>query len=616
MSARASVIAIGAVSPLGAGRAAVDVTELGAKAPVAIRRDEAMAAQGFLRPFCARVSESLVEATEDRALSLLRVAVRGVVAELEGKGVLDGRARVGLVVGTSSGGMRSAEEYFAARQRGEEPSPELSRRATYFAPFVAAREELARAGMQITRSVQIVNACAASTWALGVGLAWLRREAVDVVIAGGYDALGTFVAAGFESLRATGSNPSSPFRVGRDGMALGEGAALVALVREGEERGRQRHFIVSGFGASTDAVHITAPDRTGGGLARAAALALADSGVEATDIGMVSAHATATPYNDAMESRAIRSVLGERAPVVHPMKAQIGHTLGAAGILETIAAGLAVERGVAPAAAGAGEIDPDAPARLLDVAEPLAAPAALKLSAAFGGMNAALVLERAAGRVRPTAPRTSRRVYLKAVASARTADAMLVASSTGMEVDKVRRIDDLSLLAATAIADLGKARIKGGGIVLGHSFATIDINERFYARILAKGPSAAEPRVFPPTSPNLMPGQIAIFFELTGPSAATASGPGGGLDPLTLAAEIVAFGGAERMVACAIDLLGPASSDLLGRCFPDATDVEPGAAAALLDADPTGALAVVDLDAPGAGFGHLALARELTQKAR
>src|SRR5262249_51465775 len=159
----------------------------------------------------------------------------------------------------------------------------------------------------------------------------------------------------------------------------------------------------------TDAVHITAPDRTGSGLARAASAAIADASRRASPIGpdkpplsieLVSAHATATPFNDAMESRAIASVFqGRVAPVVHPMKAQIGHTLGAAGVIESLAAMDAIATGVAPAAAGAGEMDPDASALLLSRSEARPLTGALKLSAAFGGANAALVLtDRPSGR--------------------------------------------------------------------------------------------------------------------------------------------------------------------------------------------------------------------------
>src|SRR5262249_36959960 len=160
---------------------------------------------------------------------------------------------------------------------------------------------------------------------------------------------------GFEVLRATTASRSRPFCLGRDGMSLGEGAALVALVRAGEEGKAQVALRLAGFGASTDAVHITAPGRTGGGLERAAPPALAPPAAAAAvpeEIGLVSAHATATPYNDAMEARALGRVFeGVAPPVVHPFKAQIGHTLGAAGVLEALAAADALASGVAPAAA-------------------------------------------------------------------------------------------------------------------------------------------------------------------------------------------------------------------------------------------------------------------------
>jgi len=262
---------------------------------------------------------------------------------------------------------------------------ETVRDATYFAPFVRCRKRLEARGFAVARSTQLVTACAASTWALGVALRWLESDAADIVLAGGYDALCTFVASGFESLRATTASMPAPFRVGRDGMALGEGAGLVALVREGDERGAAVRFYVSGFGASTDAVHITAPDRTGDGIARAARAALADAGIDAGACGLVSAHCTSTPYNDAMEARAIQAVFGgPNEPIVHPFKAQIGHTLGAAGVLETLALASAVRAQVAPAAAGAGDIDPDARVRMVTVAEPTICDAGVKLSAAFG----------------------------------------------------------------------------------------------------------------------------------------------------------------------------------------------------------------------------------------
>ncbi|NUP07626.1 MAG: 3-oxoacyl-ACP synthase [Polyangiaceae bacterium] len=616
MRLRASALAYGVVSPLGVGDDGVDVARIGEPARIAIRKDDEMVARGFLRPFCARASDASFDGTEpgDRANRLLDRAMDQLLDALANSEVWIARPRIGFVLGTSSGGMCTAEALFERRARAETVPPDVARGATYFAPFERARARLEGRGARVVQSMQIVTACAASTWALGVGLRWLEARAVDLVLAGGYDAFCTFVASGFEALRATSASMPAPFRVGRDGMALGEGAALVALVREGEEAGAEPRFFLGGFGASTDAVHITAPDRTGGGVARAGKAALADAALDAATCGVVSAHATSTPYNDAMESRAIATLFGDVSPVVHPFKAQIGHTLGAAGVLETLALAHSMHARVAPAAAGTGTLDADAPARLLERAEPHTFDAGLKISAAFGGANASLVVERAGTKARAE-PRTRRRVYLKAFERVDAVDAAAVAAASGEAADKVARADEISLLLATAVAKLGRARVEGGGIVVGHYLATIDINERFYARVLAKGPPSAEPRLFPPTSPNLMPGQVAIYFGLTGPSAAVASGRNAALDPLVLGADLVAWGDADKMVVAAVDLLGPASTFLLGDAFADARGVRTGAVAALVDCDPDGALAAIDRLDLEPGEGHASLADALARLA-
>jgi 3-oxoacyl-[acyl-carrier-protein] synthase-1/3-oxoacyl-[acyl-carrier-protein] synthase II len=316
-----------------------------------------------------------------------------------------------------------------------------------------------------------------------------------------------------------------------------------------------------------------------------------------------------------MESKALASLFGDDAglwPVVHPFKAEIGHTLGAAGVLETLALAAAIERQVAPAAAGAGELDAEAPARLLPVATPLTITAGLKLSAAFGGANASLALERVGRRASPAA-KPRRPVYLLGFAHASSPDVARIAAASGHDADKIARADALSLLLATAIAGLDASKLAGGGIIVGHGLATIDINDRFYQRVLAKGPTAAEPRVFPPTSPNLMPGQVAIYFGLTGPSAALASGVGGALQPLDLAAELVAAGDADSMVAASVDVFGSASQQVLAAAFPGVSRGSDGAVAALLAADPAGALARVELDREGRGLTHETLLAELEQ---
>src|SRR5207302_20528 len=148
------------------------------------------------------------------------------------------------------------------------------------------------------------------------------------------------------------------------------------------------------FGASGDAVHLTAPDREGRGVARAAQSAIERAGIDASSVDLVSVHGTSTPFNDPMEHKAIALALGARARdvAVHAAKASIGHTLGAAGALESALVVDALRRGIVPATAGEGAIDPDAPAAVVTHVESRTLRAALKLTSAFGGANAAIVL--------------------------------------------------------------------------------------------------------------------------------------------------------------------------------------------------------------------------------
>lgn len=603
----ASAVAIGAVSALGVGDDAFRAGEPGEGARVAWRADGALAAAGLVRPIAARAPAALAGAAfEDRAASLLACALDQVVRSLDERRPGWRGERIGIAMGTSSGGMLTAERFFAARARGEDLGP-LARRATYSAPM---RDALAAYGLDhARRRTLLLAACAASTIAIGLGVRWLDRGACDLVIAGGFDGLSVFVAAGFEALRATTASAPRPFRKGRDGMCLGEGAGLVALVRRGEERGVEPRLFVCGFGASTDAVHITAPDATGGGLARAALAALRDAGQTAVDL--VSAHATATPYNDAMEAKAIRAAVPGR-PVVHPFKAQIGHTLGAAGVLETLAAADALARGVAPAAAGEGELDPEAEVTLLARGEARPLERALKLSAAFGGANAALVVS-ARPEGRPARPR--RPAFVVAGAHVTESDLVALAEATGVPRDRLARLDALCRLGLSAVAALaakvGREVLRGAGIVAGHGLATIDTNELFDAKKRARGPTGVEPRAFPATSPNALAGECAIVYKLTGPSFATGAGLDGATEALASAAELVAAGDADRMVVVAADDAGPVARDLLAAADLSNRPYSKGAAALLVTAHPESLGAQVDLeslpDHDRGPIGHLAL---------
>ena len=617
----ATVIAVGAVSAMGLSERAYEAGVVGEPARVVITRDDALAQAGLQRPFCARaVATTHAAQFEDRATALLFEALVQLGNSLDEKRPGWRQDRIGLALGTSSGGMLCAETFFRMREmqaRGvvahENEAAEVARRATYFAPLDDALEAFGLSASTVCRRTHLVAACAASTLAMGIGLRWLDRGACDLVLAGGYDAVSVFVAMGFEALRATSASQSRPFRVGRDGMSLGEGAALVALVRDDDRRGARSMFYLAGFGASTDAVHITAPDRTGAGLARAARRAIDDSGLSAADIGLVSAHGTATPFNDAMESRAIATLFQDAPPpVVHPYKAQIGHTLGAAGVLESLALADAITRDIAPAAAGEGQIDPDAAVLLLERSETRHFDAGLKLSAAFGGANAALVLSRENS---PRPVRPLRPVYLRAFARISPVDLSSLSELICVPRDRLARLDTLCKLGLRAVAELGRIvgvqTLRGAGIVVGHGLGTIDTNDRFDSRRRAKGPTLVDPRLFPATSPNAVAGECAIVFGLTGPSFAVNAGFDGGTEALACAAELVAAGDADQMVIVAADDAGPVARDLLQWSGQAHRRLEEGAVALLIHAETSDNSRRIDLDIEpehDAGpIGHLAL---------
>ena len=583
----AAIVAFGAVSALGDGARAATAGEIGEPARVAIARDDELAASGFARPFVARVKD-VGAGVDDRADAILARALAACTRALDAELPAWRARRVGLVLGTSSGAMRSAERAFDLHAAGE---PLRGDAPTYFAPMQRAMRDMRDtsgmregAALAFEPSVLVLAACASSTIAIGLAARYLADDACDIVLAGGFDAVSIFVAAGFEVLRATSAAfPPRPFRVGRDGMALGEGAAVLAMMRA-EEAPRARAY-VSGFAATADAVHLTAPDRTGAGVARAGIAALRESGIDARDVALVSAHATATPFNDPAEARAIAAILGAacaKTAVVHPFKAQIGHTLGAAGALELLACVDALERGVLPAAAGEGAIDPDALVRLLDVGTAASPRAALKLSSAFGGANAALVVTRD----RPPAARGEARARRDAFVSRGVhvaSESPDLAARLGISPDRLARTDALTRLALDAVARLAVAQgdLAGAGIVVAQAYATLETNAKFHARIRERGVRMAEPRRFPYTSPNAVAGECSLTFGLTGPSFAVGSGTHAALEALAVASLLVASGDADRVVVVATDEVGTLTLAL------DA-GARQGAVAVLVTSSPTG----------------------------
>ncbi len=540
----ARLLAWGAVSPQGVGRAAVSVGAPGARPDSRVRLDAELAARGFAKPWRAQCAAPLEEGcsrAESWLWRALRDAAVGLDAALPGWRLL----RVAVLLGTSGGGLEAMVPALTALAEGRALTPSQAARAPYFGPL---RIVSAALGMTPQRLTQVLGACASSTLALGHAALLLEAGSYDVVFAGGYDGQSEFIAAGFEALGATCAGVPAPFRVGRAGMALGEGAAVLALVRP-ELGGGGAATILRGHAAASEAVHITAPDRTGQGFERAAREALEDAALLAEQVELVGPHATSTPFNDAAEAAALTRLLGSRAAVAHPFKAVIGHCLGAAGALESLALVDALERGVLPAALGEGELEPAGGLRLLERNRAGRPEVALKLSAAFGGVVAALVFARHLGRGQPVPERA---VGVVAVGQPVTAvDAEELASQV-REGFAHARLDALSALAVAAVARLrrGGARWpERTGVLVASSSSTLEQDERFARRLRERGPRWAEPRRFVPTSPNVCAGQISIAFGLTALSHAVGAGPDAPLEALELGRELVAR---RRLDACLI----------------------------------------------------------------
>jgi 3-oxoacyl-(acyl-carrier-protein) synthase len=325
----------------------------------------------------------LARARGSRAAALLLAAAD----DLRARATLDApAARVGVVVGTALGGVEELERALA----GEGGLRRVAG-ALYDAPARTLARELGARGPVLTVS----TACASGATALGLGAEWLREDRADLVVAGGYDILCRFVMRGFDALRSLTRERVRPFDRRRSGLLLGEGAALVLLARAADARGRGLGRLL-GHASTSDGTHVAAPDPEGRGLAEAIRVALAAADVTAAEIDFVSAHGTATPLNDRIETAVLRRALGARAGgvPVNSIKGALGHTMGAAATLEAVMCLLAARHGVVPPTLGLEEPDPACALDHVAGAPRAARPrVSLSTSLGFGGCNAALVLE-------------------------------------------------------------------------------------------------------------------------------------------------------------------------------------------------------------------------------
>lgn len=468
--------------------------------------------------------------------------------------------------------VRAGQEALA--QAGPAPGPTALVLGTNLedspAPLDALAEAIATA-LQIDGVVMTTStACASSTMAIGHALALLTRGEASRVLVGGYDAITPELYAGFFRLAALSDAPCSPFSE-RLGLSLGDGAAFMVLELGAVE---DAGLAVLGWGAAADAHHIATPLPDGSGLGAALTAALTDGGVDKESVAYVNAHGTGTEANDAAEWRGIRRVFDRDLPI-SSTKSVLGHTQGAAGMMELVATALCRELGRVPHTAGFTAPRPGAPPDPIADAAPrrMPCPVFAKLSAGFGGINAAVLM----GDPRPYPARSLRPVYLagvgaigpgdRAIAPAgRAAVADALASLRGFDA---READPstlwLTAAAQRALADAGLRLPRDlrhrTGLIVGQSRVSparlLDLRER----IRLHGVDAMSAVLFIRTLLDIPAGAASIHLGLRGPLDVLACGAASGGAAVVHAAWLLstrpelAF-----MLAAGVDEHGPGST--------------------------------------------------------
>lgn len=324
----------------------------------------------------------------NRLAQLVLAQIGGTVAALRER---YGAHRIGVVMGTSTSGIAAGEAALRHhRACGDYPPGYHYRQQELGGLGDCVAALVGSSGPVYTLS----TACSSSANALGSARRLLELGVCDAVVAGGADSLCHLTVQGFSALESVSAGFCQPFAAGRDGINIGEAAALFVLSRE------PGPVTLLGVGVSSDAHHISAPDPAGRGAAAAMRGALAQAGLRPGDIDYLNLHGTATPQNDAMEAIAVHSVFGAALPC-SSTKPLTGHTLGAAGALEAALCWLLLqdnpERRLPPQA---GDAPRDATLAPLHLAAPGERAPRLEICAsnsfAFGGSNTTLILGRGA----------------------------------------------------------------------------------------------------------------------------------------------------------------------------------------------------------------------------
>ncbi|NLF15497.1 MAG: beta-ketoacyl-ACP synthase II [Anaerolineaceae bacterium] len=369
--------------------------------------EQAVRIAGEVKGFDATRVLGLKEARRtDRFSQLIVAAADQAIADagLVFAGGNGNNRHVGVIVGTGIGGVGTLlDAYDTLRTRG--PRRVSALMAPMMMPNAGAGEIAIKYGLHGI-SLSLASACATGSNALGEAAERIRWGAAEVMICGGGESvMHPLTLAAFSNMRAVShrndepERASRPFDRDRDGFVMGEGAGILVVesLEHAQQRGARIHAELAGYGVSSDAFHITAPDEEGEGAALSMLHALEDAGMQPEEIDYINAHGTSTPLNDVTETRAIHKVFGRHAGrlQISSTKSMTGHLMGAAGAVEAIACIKSLQTGILHPTINYETPDPECDLDYVPNQARESHPrTALSNSFGFGGHNATLILRR------------------------------------------------------------------------------------------------------------------------------------------------------------------------------------------------------------------------------
>lgn len=503
-----------------------------------------------------------IGATRFRAEYLLERVLKGALTEAAPE--FTERDRIEAIFGTTLGGLRHLGH---GLRTGDLKGYMRTTTATL------TRDVLEGTGAHLGGST-VSAACASGLSAISLGATALLLGEADIVLAMAYDPISEFSYAGFHSLRLVAEGPLRPFSTNREGMRVGEGAAAFVLERKSEaiRRGAKPIATLLGWGSASDAHHLTQPDPSGSGAARAIIAAMGGEQRRVPDV--IFAHATSTQANDAAEYEALRIAIGEQLPSlpITALKSRIGHTLGAAGAVELAVAIAAMEKNVIPSAANAS-LDKESFPELDLVTESRQGQfdRAAVVSLGFGGADAAVLVEVSdvAEPIQPRYPKNqSENVVITGVGvlipeeSKEPPHALWVDDDTLGPLEDARAVRRLSRLArlvraagvlASRSSGLQEQELADTSGFVASRFGAVEYTLDHYKELISDGLAAGNPLYFAESVPNIGSAQLSLGLGLQDLCLSIGGTRIAGIEALHIARRHIASGQSPRAIVVAAE---------------------------------------------------------------